>query len=101
MRGIWETGKNRAEVVIRQGYKPERNSKMREKILEVLKAENEEIVEDLDRDLLASGILDSFDIVNLVVALEEALGISIDVELVSPENFQTAESIIRMIEGIG
>lgn len=73
---------------------------MREKILEVLKAENEEIVEDLDRDLLESGILDSFDIVNLVVALEEALGISIDVEMVSPENFQTAESIIRMIEGI-
>ncbi len=74
---------------------------MREKILEVLKEENEEIVEDLDRDLLASGILDSFDIVNLVMALEEALGISIDVEMVSPENFQTAESIIKMIEGIG
>lgn len=73
---------------------------MREKILEVLKAENEEIVEDLDRDLLEFGILDSFDIVNLVIALEEALGISIDVEMVSPENFQTAESIIRMIEGI-
>lgn len=73
---------------------------MREKILEVLKAENEEIVEDLNRDLLASGILDSFDIVNLVVSLEEALGISIDVEMVSPENFQNAESIIRMIEGI-
>ncbi len=73
---------------------------MREKILEVLKVENEEIVEDLNRDLLASGILDSFDIVNLVVSLEEALGISIDVEMVSPENFQNAESIIRMIEGI-
>lgn len=73
---------------------------MKEKILEVLKAENEEIVEDLDRDLLTSGILDSFDIVNLVVALEEALGISIDVEMVTPENFQTAGSIIRMIEGI-
>lgn len=73
---------------------------MREKILEVLKAENEEIVEDLNRDLLASGILDSFDIVNLVVSLEEALGISIDVEMVSPENFHNAESIIRMIEGI-
>lgn len=73
---------------------------MREKILEVLKAENEELVEDLNKDLLESGILDSFDIVNLVVALEEALGVSIDVEMVSPENFQTAESIIRMIEGI-
>lgn len=73
---------------------------MREKIMEVLKAENEEIVEDLDRDLLAAGILDSFDIVNLVVALEEALGINIDVEMVSPENFQTAGSIIKMVEGI-
>ncbi len=73
---------------------------MRDKILEVLKAENEELVEDLNRDLLESGILDSFDIVNLVVALEEALGVSIDVEMVSPENFQTVESIIRMIEGI-
>lgn len=68
--------------------------------MEVLKAENEELVEDLNKDLLESGILDSFDIVNLVVALEEALGVSIDVEMVSPENFQTAESIIRMIEGI-
>lgn len=73
---------------------------MREKILEVLKAENEEIVEDLDRDLLTSGILDSFDIVNLVVALEEALSISIDVEMVTPENFQTARSIIKMLEDI-
>lgn len=73
---------------------------MREKILDVLKAENEELVEDLNRDLLASGILDSFDIVNLVVALEEGLGISIDVEMVSPENFQTADSIIKMVEGI-
>ncbi len=73
---------------------------MREKILEVLKEENEEIVEDLDRDLLTSGILDSFDIVNLVVMLEEALSINIDVEMVTPENFQTAGSIIRMLEGI-
>ena len=73
---------------------------MREKILEVLKEEIEEIVEDLDRDLLTSGILDSFDIVNLVVILEEALSINIDVEMVTPENFQTAGSIIRMLEGI-
>lgn len=73
---------------------------MREKIIEVLKTENDEIVEDMERDLLASGVLDSFDIVNLVVALEEALDISIDVEMVSPENFQTAQSIIRMVEGI-
>lgn len=73
---------------------------MREKIIEQLKEINEEIVEDLDRDLLASGILDSFDIVNLVVTLEEAFDIEIEVDLVIPDNFRTAESIISLLENI-
>ena len=45
---------------------------MRERILKVLAEINEEVVEDLDRDLLATGILDSFELVNMVVELEEA-----------------------------
>lgn len=73
---------------------------MREKILEQLKEINEEIVADLDKDLLASGILDSFDIVNMVVDLEEAFGVDIDVDLVTPDNFRTAESIISLLENI-
>lgn len=73
---------------------------MREKILEVLEENNEEIVEDMDRDLLASGILDSFDIVNLVVDLEENFSIEIDVDLVTPDNFRTANSIIGFMENI-
>lgn len=73
---------------------------MKEKILEVLKENNEEIVEDMDRDLLASGILDSFDIVGLVVDLEENFSIQIDVGLVTPDNFRTANSIIRFMENI-
>lgn len=73
---------------------------MREKILEQLKEVNEEIVEDLSKDLLASGILDSFDIVNLVMELEEAFDVEIDVDLVTPDNFRTAESIISLMERI-
>lgn len=73
---------------------------MKEKILRVLKENNEEIVEDMDRDLLASGILDSFDIVDLVVDLEENFSIQIDVGLVTPDNFRTANSIIRFMENI-
>lgn len=73
---------------------------MREKIIEQLKEFNEKIVEDLDKDLLASGILDSFDLVSLFVALEEAFEIEIAVELVTPDNFRTAESIIRLLENI-
>ncbi|MEY8509494.1 phosphopantetheine-binding protein [Lachnospiraceae bacterium 42-17] len=73
---------------------------MKEKILEVLREVNEEILEDTERDLLATGILDSFDIVNMVVELEEAFDIVIDVDLVTPDNFRTADSIINVMENI-
>ncbi|MCH5270297.1 MAG: hypothetical protein J1E83_06055 [Lachnospiraceae bacterium] len=73
---------------------------MREKILEQLKEINEEIVEDLDRDLLASGILDSFGIVDMVVELEETFDTVIEIDLVTPDNFRTAESIIKLMESI-
>ncbi len=73
---------------------------MKEEILEVLRESNEEIVEDMDRDLLASGILDSFDIVRLVVDFEEAFSRQIDVDLVIPDNFRTANSIVKLMESI-
>lgn len=73
---------------------------MREKVLEVLEEFNEEITEDLERNLLAENILDSFDIVTLVMHLEDAFDITIDVDEVTPENFSTVENIIAMISKI-
>lgn len=73
---------------------------MREKIVEQLRGIDERIVEDLNKDLVASGILDSFDIVNMVVGLEEAFGLDIDAALVTHDNFRTAESIIKLMESI-
>lgn len=71
---------------------------MKEKLMKILEEINEEIVEDTSRDLLASGILDSFEIVEMVVELEEAFDIVIDVDLVTPENFRTVDSIIKLME---
>lgn len=73
---------------------------MREKVLEVLRERNEELTEDVTKDLLASGILDSFDIVNLVMDLEEAFDITIDIDLVTPDNFRTADAICALVESI-
>lgn len=73
---------------------------MKEKLMKVLEEINEEIVEDTSRDLLASGILDSFEIVEMVVELEEVFGIVIDVDLVTPENFRTVDSIIKLMESL-
>lgn len=73
---------------------------MRDKIIETLADFNDELVEDLNQDLLAEDILDSFDIVSLVMQLEEAFDITIDVDLITPDNFRTTENIVAMIEKI-
>lgn len=73
---------------------------MREKIIELLCEVNDELRKDLNVDLLASGIIDSFEIVNLVVDLEELFEIEIDPELVVPENFQTVDAIVKLVENI-
>ncbi|MGN0375528.1 MAG: phosphopantetheine-binding protein [Butyrivibrio sp.] len=73
---------------------------MREKVLNVLYQVNKEIEKNIDKDLLATGLIDSYEIVNLVVELEEAFDIEIDPELVVPENFQTVDKIVELINGI-
>ncbi len=73
---------------------------MKEKIMKVLESFNEEIVEDTARNLFDAEILDSFGIVELVVELEDAFNIVIDVDLVTPENFGTADSIVKLVESL-
>ena len=73
---------------------------MREKVLDVLCGVNAEIRKNEDKDLLAAGLIDSFEIVNLVVELEETFDIEIDPELVVPENFQTVDKIVALIDRI-
>jgi len=73
---------------------------MEERVLEILAETNEEIL-DYDGDsLVESGLLDSFQIVDLVGMLEEEFDIEIDAELVVVENFETKEAIIEMLEGL-
>lgn len=73
---------------------------MEEKVLEILAEINEEILEYDGDSLVESGLLDSFQIVDLVGMLEEEFDIEIDAELVVVENFETKEAIIKMLEGI-
>lgn len=73
---------------------------MEERVLEILAEINEEIL-DYDGDsLVESGLLDSFQIVDLVGMLEEEFDIEIDAELVVVENFETKEAIMEMLESI-
>lgn len=71
---------------------------MKEQIIEIIS----DLIPDFDYEegtlLLEDGILDSFDIVNLVLELNEEFGINIGVEDVTEENFNTVEAIQNLIE---
>ena len=65
---------------------------MKEKILNILKDIRPEF------DFTEDGMLDSFDIVTLVSELEDNFDVLIDGEDVIPENFDSIESIMNIIQ---
>ena len=62
----------------------------------------EELRPDVDFEnetmLIGNGILDSFDIVSLVTALNEAFDIEIKPNDLIPENFNSAAAILALVE---
>ena len=72
-----------------------------EKIIEIIKEVSPMGAEDIegDTELLDSGIIDSFDTVSLILELNEEFEIEIGVEEILPENFETPEKILSLVEG--
>ncbi len=51
-----------------------------------------------DDSLLESGVLDSLRMVELLGFIEERFGVSIDDEELVPENFETINAIVALLE---
>ena len=70
---------------------------MKEQIMEIL----EELRPDVDfvneKQLITDGILESFDIVSLVGELSETFDIELRVEDLVPDNFNSIEGMIDLI----
>lgn len=73
---------------------------MRKKVLEILGGVNPRFLLNPEVDFLEEGLIDSFEIMNLVAELEKTFQVEIDPELIIPSNFQNLESIVKMLEGI-
>lgn len=71
---------------------------MEEKIYSILSEIRPEFDFGTSKDFIADGMLDSFDVVNLVTELEDAFSISIDGEDILPENFSSVEAIKSLVE---
>lgn len=70
----------------------------KEKIVSLLRELNNDIPEEASVNLLGEGYIDSFDIANIVVALEENFHIEIPAEAIVAENFESAAAIWAMVQ---
>lgn len=72
---------------------------MKEKIKEIIEDVTGEAVEDTT-EIIEEGILDSFDIVTLVIELNDAFGVKIQVSELLPENFANVLAVEKLIKSL-
>ena len=74
---------------------------MREKIISILSELRPEFDFNESLNFIEEGMLDSFDIINLVTTLDSEFGISIDGMDVLPDNFSSVERIEALLKKNG
>ena len=74
---------------------------MREQIIRILTELRPEFDFNEDVDFIEEGMLDSFDVLNLVSELDSTFGISIDGVDILPENFASVEAIENLLKKNG
>lgn len=67
-------------------------------VLAILKELKDDVDFESSKDFVEDGLLDSFDIVNLVGELEDNMDIEISGRDIVPENFVSVEAIENMLE---
>lgn len=69
-----------------------------EKLLAVLKTVRPDVDFANEKKLIDDGILDSFDIIQVVMELNEAFEVEINVEDLEPDNFNTVEAMWELVQ---
>lgn len=69
-----------------------------EKLLEILKGIRPDVDFANETALIDDGILDSFDVVSIISELDDAFGVQVRITELDPENFNSAESIWKLVQ---
>ena len=69
-----------------------------EELMEILEGLRPDVDFENETGLIDNGILDSFDIVSLVTALNDAYDIEIKPNNLVPENFNSRDAILALVE---
>ena len=71
---------------------------MREKLLELLGDIRPDVDFETEKKLIDDGILDSFDIISTAQEISEAFDVEVNVEDLEPDNFNTVDAMIELIQ---
>lgn len=69
-----------------------------QRLLAVLQDVNDEIDFAKEQAMVDDGLIDSLELMKIIVALEEAYDVRIDAGEVEPENFNSAEAILALVK---
>ena len=69
-----------------------------EELLDILSEIKDDVDFETEDKLIDDGILDSFDILHIISALNDEYDISIPASEIIPENFNSAESLWEMVQ---
>jgi acyl carrier protein len=69
-----------------------------EELLDILAEIKDDVDYETEDKLIDDGIFDSFDILQLISALNDAFDISIPASEIIPENFNSAETLWDMVQ---
>ena len=72
------------------------NNEYKDGIKEFFKMRGFDVSEDVD--LFECGAIDSMDIIELVVYIEETIGIKLDMSVLLADNFRNLNSIYKLLE---
>ncbi len=73
---------------------------MREKLITIIESIRPELLLEKKQNWIEEGMLDSFDIINLIGKIQEEFEIEIDPIYFEPDNFGNVDQILSMLETI-
>ena len=71
-----------------------------EKLLEILQNCCPTVDFEKETELITGKVIDSIDLVSIISDIEDEFNVSIDVAEIDPENFDSAEKIMKLIESL-
>lgn len=73
---------------------------MQEKILSILESINPELVNYSGENMLEDGLIESYEIMEIVTEIEELIGVEIEPDYIVPKYFANLSTLLELVNDI-